>query len=466
MTNSRGFLALSPLLVFLGVYLVSSFFAGDFYKVPVVSAFLISAVYAIALTKGKSIEERVAVFSRGAGDRNVLLMIWIFVLAGVFASTAKSIGSIDATVAFTLRVLPGKFILVGLFLAACFISMAIGTSVGTIVALVPIASGLASGVGAPLPLVVGGIVGGAFFGDNLSFISDTTIASTRSQGCSMKDKFRTNIWIAGPAAVLVSLLYVYLGLGYSAGPHPGDYNLLLVLPYLAVIALALCGMNVLEVLGVGIALNALIGLTLGRFGWLGFLQSAGSGVASMGDLIIVTMLAGGVLEIIRTNGGIEYIIRILTNRISGRRGAEFSIAALVGLANICTANNTIAIITTGRIAHDIASHFKVDPRKSASILDTFSCIIQGVLPYGAQLLMASGLAGIGVTSIIGNLFYPLALLFFAILAILLGFPSAPSSAPSSARRSSARRSSAGRRFAAGRSSSGRSSAPSSARRRV
>jgi len=422
MTSNRGFLALSPLLVFLGVYLVSSFFAGDFYKVPVVSAFLISAVYALAITKGDGIEERVAIFSRGAGDKNVLLMIWIFVLAGVFAATAKAIGSIDATVAFTLRVLPGKFILVGLFLAACFISMAIGTSVGTIVALVPIASGLASGVGAPLPLIVGGIVGGAFFGDNLSFISDTTIASTRSQGCSMRDKFRTNIWIAGPAAVVVSLLYAYLGLGFSATPHPGDFNILLVLPYLAVIILALFGMNVLEVLGIGVALNAVIGLSLGKFGWLGFLQSAGSGVASMGDLIIVTMMAGGVLEVIRHNGGIDYIIRILTKKISGRRGAEFSIAALVGLANICTANNTIAIITTGSIARDIASHFKVDPRKSASIMDTFSCIVQGVLPYGAQLLMASGLAGIGVTSIIGNLFYPLALLLFATLAIVIGFP--------------------------------------------
>jgi len=422
MTSNRGFLALSPLLVFLGVYLVSSFFAGDFYKVPVVSAFLISAVYALAITKGNGIEERVAIFSRGAGDKNVLLMIWIFVLAGVFAATAKAIGSIDATVAFTLRVLPGKFILVGLFLAACFISMAIGTSVGTIVALVPIASGLASGVGAPLPLIVGGIVGGAFFGDNLSFISDTTIASTRSQGCSMRDKFHTNIWIAGPAAIVVSLLYVYLGFGFSATPHPGDFNILLVLPYLAVIILALFGMNVLEVLGIGVALNAVIGLSLGKFGWLGFLQSAGSGVASMGDLIIVTMMAGGVLEVIRHNGGIDYIIRILTKKISGRRGAEFSIAALVGLANICTANNTIAIITTGSIARDIASHFKVDPRKSASIMDTFSCIVQGVLPYGAQLLMASGLAGIGVTSIIGNLFYPLALLLFATLAIVIGFP--------------------------------------------
>ena len=421
MNRSRGLLALSPLLVFLAVYLVSSFMAKDFYKVPVVAAFLLASAYAILITRG-GLEERVAVFSRGAGNGNVLLMIWIFVLAGVFAATAKAIGSIDAVVAATLHILPGRFILVGLFVAACFISMAIGTSVGTIVALVPIASGLASGTGAPLAMVVAAIVGGAFFGDNLSFISDTTIADTRSQECSMADKFRANIWIAGPAAIVVAVVYVVLGQGFDATAPAQEFNLLLILPYLAVIILALCGLNVLGVLSVGIFLNAVIGLLSGKFGWLGFLQSAGVGVASMGDLIIVTMLAGGMLEIIRVNGGIDWIINALTRRISGRRGAESTIALLVALANVCTANNTIAIITTGSIAREIAGHFGVDPRKSASILDTFSCIVQGILPYGAQLLMASGLAGISVASIIGCLYYPLALLVFALLAIWLRFP--------------------------------------------
>lgn len=421
MNRSRGLLALSPLLVFLAVYLVSSFIAKDFYKVPVVAAFLLASAYAILITRG-GLEERVAVFSRGAGNSNVLLMIWIFVLAGVFAATAKAIGSIDAVVAATLHILPGRFILVGLFVAACFISMAIGTSVGTIVALVPIASGLASGTGAPLAMVVAAIVGGAFFGDNLSFISDTTIAATRSQECSMADKFRANIWIAGPAAIVVAVVYVVLGQGFDATAPAQEFNLLLILPYLAVIILALCGLNVLGVLSVGIFLNAVIGLLSGKFGWLGFLQSAGEGVASMGDLIIVTMLAGGMLEIIRVNGGIDWIINALTRRISGRRGAESTIALLVALANVCTANNTIAIITTGSIAREIAGHFGVDPRKSASILDTFSCIVQGILPYGAQLLMASGLAGISVASIIGCLYYPLALLVFALLAIWLRFP--------------------------------------------
>ena len=421
MTKGRGILALSPLLVFLGVYLVSSFIAKDFYKVPVVAAFLLASAYALLITKG-GIEERVGLFSRGAGDHNVLLMIWIFVLAGVFASTASAIGSIDATVAFTLRVLPGRFILVGLFVAACFISMAIGTSVGTIVALVPISSGLAEGTGAPLAMIVAAIVGGAFFGDNLSFISDTTIAATRSQGCSMADKFKTNIWIAGPAAIVVAVLYIFLGQGFEASAPTVESNFLLLLPYLSIIVLALMGMNVMGVLSIGILLNAVIGLSLGKYGWTGFLESAGTGIASMGDLIIVTMLAGGMLEIIRVNGGIDYIINLLTRRINGRRGAESSIAALVALANVCTANNTIAIITTGSIAKDIATHFGVNPRRSASILDTFSCIVQGFLPYGAQLLMASGLAGISVASIIGYLYYPLALLFFAVAAIIFRFP--------------------------------------------
>ena len=417
-----GFLALSPLLVFLGVYLVSSFIAKDFYKVPVVSAFLIASGYALIISKGSGIEEKISIFSRGAGDRNVLLMIWIFVLAGVFAASAKAIGSIDATVAFTLRVLPGKFILVGLFVAACFISMAIGTSVGTIVALVPIASGLAQGTGAPLAMITAAIVGGAFFGDNLSFISDTTIAATRSQGCSMADKFKTNIWIAAPAALAVAAVYVLLGQGFSAETPAGDINYLLLIPYMAVIVLAIFGMNVLGVLCVGILMNAVLGLALGKFGWTGLLGSVGIGVGNMGDLIIVTMLAGGLLEVIRVNGGIDYIINLLTRRINGRRGAEFSIAALVALANICTANNTVAIITTGSIARNIASHFGVDPRKSASILDTFSCVVQGILPYGAQLLMASGLAGISVVSIISYLYYPLALLMLAVASIVFRFP--------------------------------------------
>ena len=418
----RGWLALSPLAVFLVLYLVSSLIAKDFYKVPIASAFLLASIYALLISRGGSVERKVAVFSRGAGDKNVLLMIWIFVLAGAFASTAKAIGSIEATVNLTLMILPGKLILAGLFLAACFISMAIGTSVGTIVALVPIAAGIAGQTGLSLPMVTALIVGGAFFGDNLSFISDTTIAATRTQGCSMADKFKANSWLAVPAAAVVTVIYVVLGMNLDIVPSVEDMQWIKLVPYLAVIVLALSGVNVLTVLTIGIALNALLGFGLGEIGWTGFLEAVGSGIAGMGDLIIVTMLAGGMLEVIRFNGGIEWIIRLLTRNIRGKRGAELSVAALVGIANFCTANNTIAIITTGSIAKDITQQFGLDPRKTASILDTFSCIVQGIIPYGAQMLMASGLAGISAVSITRYLYYPFILLAIALLSILLRFP--------------------------------------------
>ncbi|MBR4166573.1 MAG: Na+/H+ antiporter NhaC family protein [Bacteroidales bacterium] len=416
----NGWLALSPLAVFLITYLVTSIACRDFYKVPVSSAFVLASIYAMLITKGP-VNERIGVFSSGAGDRNVLLMIWIFVLAGAFASVAKSIGSVEATVNLTLRILPGKFILAGLFLAACFISMSIGTSVGTIVALVPIASGIASQADISLPLITALIVGGAFFGDNLSFISDTTIAATTTQGCSMADKFKANIWIAGPAALIVTVLYIVIGFNLNITPEIESIDPLKLIPYLSVIILAIFGVNVLVVLTIGLFLCAVIGLTDGLT-WTAFLGSVGDGIAGMGDLIIVTMLAGGMLELIRHNGGIEFIINGLTKGIKGKRGAEFSIAGLVGLSNICTANNTIAILTTGNIARDISERFKVDPRKSASILDTFSCAVQGLLPYGAQLLMVSGFTGISATQIIPNLFYPFVLLGVACISILLRLP--------------------------------------------
>ena len=357
-------------------------------------------------------------------------MIWIFVLAGAFASTAKEIGAIDATVNLALRILPGKLLYAGLFLAACFISMSIGTSVGTIVALVPVAAGIAeelgatgaSGVLSSTPFITAIIVGGAFFGDNLSFISDTTIAATRTQGCSMVDKFKTNIRIVAPAALIVTILYVILGSSVSATPEAGPIDLVLLIPYILVIALALTGVNVAAVLTIGLLVNALIGFIKGSLGWTSFLTSVGGGISGMGDLIIVTMLAGGMLELIRVNGGLDFIVNGMTRRINGKRGAEMSIAGLVSLANLCTANNTIAIITSGGIAKDITERFGLDPRKTASILDTFSCLVQGLIPYGAQLLMAAGLSGASSISIIGYLYYPFIMGLFALLAILLRFP--------------------------------------------
>ena len=419
----NGWLALSPLLVFLLVYLVSSLVARDFYKVPVAAAFIIASAYAMLITRSvDKTDGKISIFSEGAGNKNVLLMIWIFVLAGAFAATAKEIGAIDATVNATLKILPGNLIYAGLFLAACFISMAIGTSVGTIVALVPIAAGIAEEAGIGVPFLTAVIIGGAFFGDNLSFISDTTVAATKSQGCSMRDKFRVNLWIAAPAALVVTILYVVLGLKVEAAPTVDPVQWIGLVPYLLVIGLALAGVNVVTVLAIGIGVNGVIGWSTGAYDWIGWMASIGGGIGSMGELIIVSLLAGGMLELIRYNGGLDFIIGGLTRRIRGPRGAYFSIAGLVSLVNFCTANNTIAIITVGPLAKDISERFHLDPRKTASILDTFSCLVQGIIPYGAQMLMASGLAGVSAASITGYLYYPFALGLFAALSIVLRFP--------------------------------------------
>lgn len=425
----NGWLAISPLFVFLAVYLLTSLVAGDFYKVPVTSAFLVASIYALIITGRQRTDDsvrsrfdmdgRIAVFSRGAGNKDVMLMIWIFVLAGVFAATAKDIGAIDATVNFTLKILPARFLYAGLFLASCFISMAIGTSVGTIVALVPVASGLAVQLGAGVPLLTAIVVGGSFFGDNLSFISDTTVAATRSQGVPMREKFRKNLRIAAPAALVVTVVYVLMGSGVAASADALPVDWVKILPYLLVIGLALTGLNVTVVLVLGIIANGIIGFAYGCFGAVGWMVSAGTGISGMGELIIVTLLAGGMLELIRYNGGMEFIINGLTQHVSGPRAASLSIAALVSLINFCTANNTIAIITAGPLARDITARFKLDPGRTASILDTFSCLVQGIIPYGAQMLMASGLAGVSAAAIIGHLYYPFALGGFALLAILM-----------------------------------------------
>lgn len=423
-----GWLAISPLIVFLAVYLTSSIIAQDFYKVPVSSAFIIASIYAMVISRGKSLEERINTFSQGAANKNILMMIWIFIMAGAFAATARHIGAIDATVNLTLKLLPGNLIYAGLFIAACFISMSIGTSVGTIAALVPIAADIAGKVdpaGADpgtTSLLTAIIVGGAFFGDNLSFISDTTIAATRTQGCSMKDKFKTNIMIVGPAALIVCAIYVFLGSSVDITTQQQPVDVVLIIPYILIIVLALAGLNVSVVLTTGLAAAAVIGFCKGSLDWTGLMVSMGEGIGGMSDLIIVTLLAGGMLEVIRSNGGLDFITRGLTKGIRGKRGAEFSIAGLVSLSNLCTANNTIAIITSGEIAKDITSRFGLDPRKTASILDTFSCFIQGLIPYGAQLLMAAGLAEVSSASIIGYLYYPFVMGAFAIASILLRFP--------------------------------------------
>lgn len=418
----KGIIALSPLLVFIVLYLVTSIIARDFYKVPITVAFMVASIYAVIMAGGIPLRKRIDIYSRGAGTGQMMLMIWIFILAGAFANSAQAMGSIDATVNLALTLLPANMLLAGLFLAACFISLSVGTSVGTIVALTPIAAGVASQTGTALPLMVAVVVGGSFFGDNLSFISDTTIVATSTQGCRLSDKFRVNSYIVIPAAIAILAIYVVMGLHTQAPQKVGPVSLLKVIPYLVVLLTAVCGMNVMAVLTLGIALTGAIGLIDGSFDFYGWMGSMGQGIMGMGELIIITMMAGGLLEIIKHQGGIDFLIQRMTRHIHTKRGAELAIAALVSLVDLCTANNTVAIITVGGIAKQIGDRFGVDNRKCASILDTFSCMMQGLIPYGAQMLMAAGLAALNPISILPYLYYPMAIGFTALLAILLRYP--------------------------------------------
>lgn len=421
--NKPSAWALSPLVVFLCLYLVTSLIIDDFYKVPITIAFLVASVYAIAITKGLSLNDRILQYSTGAANKNIMLMIWIFILAGAFAKSAETMGAIDATVNLALYLLPDSLLLAGVFLASCFISLSIGTSVGTIVTLVPVAAGIAEKTDpGMLPLVTALVIGGAFFGDNLSFISDTTIAATRTQGCVMRDKFRVNLLIALPAALIVFVYYIVCGSGIESAYEVQEIAWGKVVPYLIVLATAIAGVNVTLVLLLGIVSTGIVGMCYDSFDVFGWFGSMGEGIIGMGELIIITLMAGGLLELIRFNGGVDYILNVLTKHIRGKRGAELSIAALVSLANVCTANNTIAIITVGPLASNIAEQYRIDKRKSASILDIFSCVVQGVIPYGAQMLIAAGLTGLSPLSIIGYLYYPMLLGVVALLSILLRFP--------------------------------------------
>ena len=380
--------------------------------------FIVIAILAVALTRKLPFKERITIFSRGAGNTNLLLMVWIFMLAGAFAASAKEMGAAGAMVDLTLHFLPAKFALTGLFLAACVTSLCMGTSVGTIVALMPIAAGLAERTEMALPMVAAAVVGGAFFGDNLSFISDTTIVATQSQGCRLSDKFRYNVRMVMPAALIVAVAYVFLGGEAADITATGPIEWWKVLPYLAVLICAACGINVLVVLTAGNILTCLTGIIDGSYDLMGWIGSASQGIMGMSELILISMLAGGIFAIFSYVGGLDFIIDRMTRHIKGRAGAEWSICGLVAFANICTANNTIAILSVGDIAKRVAEQFDIDLRRSASLLDTTSCCIQGILPYGAQLLMASGLAGISAISIVPYLFYP-ALLGLAVIVTIL-----------------------------------------------
>ena len=432
MSNKKGLLALSPLFLLIVLIVAFTVYSVDSShqdtSLSLTVAFMISSIYAVAISGGMPVRKRVDTYSKGAGANNLMLMLWIYVLAGSFAASAKAMGAVDATVNLALSILPASMILPGLFLAACFISVSIGTSVGTVVALVPIAAGLAHSMDANVGMMTAIIVGGAYFGDNLSFISDTTVVATQTQNCKMSDKFKVNSMIVVPAAVLVLIAYSVMGVGLQAPTHINEVEYMKVLPYLTVLVTAIAGMNVMAVLTLGTLLCGAIGIgshllgASGSYDLFGWFAAMGNGIIGMGELIIIAMMAGGMLEIIRENGGIDFIINKITAHVNSKRGAELSIAALVSMVNICTANNTVAILTVGNISKKIGDWFGVDNRKAASILDTFSCMVQGLIPYGVQMLLAAGLANLSPMDILPYLYYPLAIGVAALLAILFRYP--------------------------------------------
>ena len=380
--------------------------------------FIIVSIVVILLSRGMTFRERITEFSKGAGQKDLLLMVWIFVLAGAFAASAKAMGAVDATVNLTLQLLPTNFLLAGLFISACVVSLCMGTSVGTIVAFLPIAASLADKTEMSLPLMAAAIVGGAFFGDNLSFISDTTIVATQSQGCKQSDKFRYNFFLVLPVAILVCIIYLLMGSGADE-VTAGNVMWWKIIPYAAVLVSAAMGMNVMLVLLMGNVLTGIVGIADGSYTFMEWTASLTAGIMGMSELILISMMAGGIFALITKQGVMERFMRLVSIKIHTQRGAELSICLLVGVVNALTANNTVAILSVGDIAKQIATRFGIDPRRSASLLDTTSCAVQGLLPYGAQLLMASSLAGISALSIIPYLYYPMLIGLITLLSIIV-----------------------------------------------
>ncbi|GHV72308.1 sodium:proton antiporter [Bacteroidia bacterium] len=390
---------------------------------PVVIAFLLSTMVALLFTQG-SFSRRVTLFCRGAANETILLMVLIFVLAGAFAGTANAMGAVDATVTMALKFLPHTMIPASLFIAACFVSMSMGTSCGTIAALTPVAVGIAPQIGMDLPAMLGIVVGGAMFGDNLSFISDTTIVVTRTQGVEMRDKFKVNLRLVLPMAILCTFIYVYQGYRLEGELFTASVSWIKIVPYLTVLIAALAGMNVILVLMLGTALAGIIGLATGDLGLLEWAKTANAGiVGDMGELIIVSFMAGGLFELVRVNGGIVWLVEKLASKVKSQRKAESRIALLTILTNLCTANNTIALLIVGNIARNVGKTVNLSGKRTASLLDTLSCFTQSLLPYGAQLLIATSLAhNVSPTEVIPYLFYPMLLGVAVILSIIFRYP--------------------------------------------
>ncbi|WP_122639019.1 Na+/H+ antiporter NhaC family protein [Romboutsia sp. Marseille-P6047] len=416
-------LALLPIVVFLVLFVGSGIITGDFYKMPVLVAFMIASGVALLFNKDEKFDTKMDIFCKAAGDPNIVLMLVIFLLAGAFGSVAKAMGGVDSTVNLSLSVLPPNLLVAGLFIIGSFISISMGTSVGTIAALAPIGLGIAEKTGIPIALVTGAIVGGAMFGDNLSMISDTTIAASRTQGCDLKDKFKVNFLIVLPAAIATVILLAVMTRGYQGATGENyTYEFIKVVPYIVVLVGALCGVNVFVLLGGGILFAGIIGLVTSSIDLLGLIQAVSSGMAGMQELCILVLIVGGVVGLMKYNGGIEFLLNFITSKINSKKGAEFGIATLVSVVDLCTANNTIAIVTAGPLAKDIAEQYDIDPRKTASILDIFSACWQGMIPYGAQLVTAAGIVGISAVEIIKYLHYPMLMLVCGIASIVFGIP--------------------------------------------
>ncbi|MFD1167242.1 Na+/H+ antiporter NhaC family protein [Sphingobacterium daejeonense] len=421
--NKGSFWALLPLILFVVIYFAGSYILGDFYALPVLVVFVIALFVAFFQFPKKNFNEKLASFAKGSGDENILIMILIFLLAGAFGELSKNIGAISSTINFALTYIPPQFVIAGLFLVSCFISTSLGTSVGTIVALAPIAVGLEENIAGIMPIALASVIGGSMFGDNLSFISDTTIAATRTQNVAMKEKFRVNFKLVLPVAIIVMIIYGLQGFNMLNNAHDmqiGDYELIKILPYIIVFILALSGLSVIWTLGVGILSAAIIGISTGSIDFLSILKSINDGFAGMFELSILCLIIGGVVGIIRMNGGIDYLLHVVTKKINSKKRAELSIAFLVSLVNLAIANNTITIVIVGPIAKDISDENGLNGGRVASILDTISCFIQGLVPYGAQILAALAAANVVLSEEGKTLLSPIDIMQYLYYPVLMG----------------------------------------------
>ena len=418
-TNNGNARALMPIALFIAVYVGAGAVLGDFYAMPMALALLIALFAALMQNRRESFDKKLAAAAAGAGDPNIITMCIIYLLAGAFSGVAEAAGGVTSTVNLALSFIPPNLTVAGLFIMGCFISMAMGTSVGTVVALTPIAAEISRRTGISMPLIVGSVVCGAMFGDNLSFISDTTIAAVKTQGCNMRDKFKANFFIVLPAAVAAAVIFCLAGGGTEYVPEAGlEYDLIQVVPYLAVLVGALLGVNVFALLAGGIVVSAAAGLITGSLAWTDILPQIGTGMAGMYEIAIIAVIASCISALIKLNGGFDWVLSFVHRRMSGRRASQFGIALLVSLLDVASANNTIAIVLAGPMAKRISEQNGISPERSASLLDIFGSIVQGILPYGAQLLTAAQIAGIASAAIVPWMVYPYLMAISAVLFIV------------------------------------------------